>query len=214
MDPRGRRVAQAELGVATSRASVAIFLLLGACSAQGWGDPDPIVVAGAWDIVARDDPFGEPPAGWACDPSGWGTERFGLEESLVVRTQLCDFASFSQPITRRLHRGDRLFLRAWHDPLTAWDTEAGTVAAHLGLAIDGRLVWGVQVPIPNAGQIVLADVDMPVDVPAGADAVFHVDNHGANTYHLLEVSVRRPVSAGGDVAVIPPGYLGPAAWIP
>ena len=200
--------------MATCRSFAVLSACLAGCSSGAWGSPAPLVTAEAWTLVLADDPFGEPPPGWACDPQGWGTEVFGVENSLVVRTQLCDFVSFAQPITAPLRAGDRLFVRAWHDPLTAWDTDAGEVAAHIGLAIGGTVVWGVEVPIPNVGQIVLADVPIDDDAPEGADAVFHVDNHGANTYHLLEVSRRRPTTAGRGVDVLPEGYVGPAPWIP
>ncbi len=198
----------------TPRITSAILLLGTGCTAQAWGEPEPLVVASGWEIVADDDPFGAPPAGWSCDPQGWGTEVFGLEDSLVVRTQLCDFVSFEQPILAPIRAGERVFVRAWHDPLTAWDTDGGAVAAHLGLSIAGQFVWGVEIPIPNAGQIVLADVELPVQAPEGARAVFHVDNHGANTYHLLEVSVRPRVGTAADVAVLPSGYVGPSPWSP
>jgi hypothetical protein len=175
-------------------------MMLAACGPTAWGDPEPLVTAEGWSALDGPDPFGAPPVGTVCDPTGFGPENFGGEPAFDVRTQLCGWLSVAQASSAALERTDRLFVRLWHDPLTAG--EPGS-SAHLGLAVDGEVVWTEAVAIPSDSGIVLADLSLGRALDAGFELVFHVDNHGSNSYHLLEISRRPAVAPADAVDVLP-----------
>jgi hypothetical protein len=169
-------------------------LVLTACGPSAWGEPQPLVSVDGWGALAGADPFGAPPPGAVCDPAGFGPEDFAGEPAFDVRTQQCGWLSVAQAANAGLSRTDRLFLRLWHDPLTSGEPGA---SAHLGLAVEGEVVWTQDVPIPAGGGIVLADLELRRALDEGFELIFHVDNHGSNSYHLLEIS-RRPAVAPAD----------------
>ena len=170
------------------RRGAIIVPVLVACGPRAWGEPEPIVTAEGWRPFEGDDPFGEPPAGAWCDSLGWGPESFGGEPSLDVKTGACDWLTVRQPTSAEVLRTDRLFFRLWHDLLVAPGDGA---LSRVGLAMGDRILFVEEIPIPAQSGIVLADLDLGQLVPAGTELLFHVDNHGANSYHLLEIS-RRP----------------------
>lgn len=139
-----------------------------------------------WEIVeGADDPYAaERPADVTCLPVGVTQEDFGGQPGLEVATGLCDWVSVRQPSTARVPAGAEVLLRLWHFELSA--AEPGE--ARLAVWIDGAEVWERRIPIPSDSGLVRASWTMPREAAEGAPIVFHVDNHGANTYTLLEIS--------------------------
>jgi len=118
-----------------------------------------------------------------CD-LGWGVETGAFE----VDTELCLYGAFGQPTLAEIHAGDTLEMLILHDALYA--TEPAT--AHLAIALDGELAWELEIPIPSEPGIVRPSWTAASDVPLGAPAYFHVHNHGANNYRLIELTVASP----------------------
>jgi hypothetical protein len=176
------------------------FGLMTGCGPVAWGEPEPIVAVEGWRKWAGTDPFGVQPDDAYCDSTSWGPADFGGEPTFDVQTQFCSWLTVQQATTTAVLRDDRVFLRLWHDTLTAWDEGVG---ANLGLWVDGEIVWTTYIPIPADGAIVLADLELRRELPAGTLVAFHIDNHGANSYHLLEVS-RRPAVGRGDAVDVSP----------
>jgi hypothetical protein len=138
-----------------------------------------------WTIATpADDPFADEAADVPCDPAGVTPEDYGPERALSVSTRLCGRVTVVQPSLVDVHRGDRVHLRAWHDLLTGPDGAEAVFA----LALDGEEIWRGTAPIPSYGGIVLATVDVDHTVRAGAQVAWHVHNHGANSYHLFEIT--------------------------
>jgi hypothetical protein len=178
------------------------IIALSSCAPVAWGEPEPLALADGWRPLAEEDPFGEPPEEAWCDDLGWGPEDFAGEESLNVRSASCPWLTVQQATVAGLEVTDRLFLRLWHDMLVS--PEQGK-AARIGLVLESEVVFEQIVPIPSPSGIILADLSLRREVATGTPIFFHVDNHGANSYHLMEVSRRPPVplSEAVDMGVPP-----------
>ncbi len=145
----------------------------------------PLVMAEAWvRATAEDDPLrAERPEDVQCD-LGWGVETGAFE----VDTELCLYGAFTQPTLAEIHAGDTIEMLILHDSLYA--TEPAT--AHLAIAFGEDTAWELEIPIPSEPGIVRPSWAAPSDVPLGTPVVFHVHNHGANNYRLIELTVASP----------------------
>jgi hypothetical protein len=146
-----------------------------------------LVDANAWSrVVGSDDPFeGAGGSDDDCDESAFGPEDFGGELAFEVRTDICPRVTVAQPALAGLRAGDEVFIRGWHERLTAPEA----AEAVLALAIAGKEVWRETIPIPqDGGGIVLGELVVGRDYDAGTAIAWHVHNHGQNGYQLLEVS--------------------------
>jgi hypothetical protein len=56
------------------------------------------------------------------------------------------------------------------------------------IRVDGLAVRDDRIPIPESGGLIVRDLRVERDIPAGAPVYFHLDNHGANCWALVEVS--------------------------
>lgn len=132
------------------------------------------------------DPFRDRPAGVDCPPESWGGEPFGAQYALEVQTGPggCGYFSAAQPLLSAVGAGEPIRVRVWHFALDA-PTRG---EAHVAVALDGEVIWQRWVVVPAAeGALLLDTVVAPRTLPAGAPLVFHLHNHGANTWNLLDV---------------------------
>ncbi len=144
----------------------------------------------------EDDPFADHrPVDVQCPADSYGGELFTDQYAFEVRTGAdgCDWLSVSQPILAPVAAGDLVRVRVWHFELRA-DVRA---EAHAALAIGGRTIWERRVAIPAEGGLLLDTVEAPRSWPAGTPLVFHLHNHGANTWNLLDVVARPEQGDGG-----------------
>lgn len=139
----------------------------------------PLVDATQWAAV---EPIADPvaehqPPDIQCPTGSWREEAGSFE----VETGYCNYALFHQPLLQAIPAGARTRILAWHDVLAA-DSQA---QGHIALAIDSALVWSETVEIPSEPR--LFDVWIPIDeaVPAGAEVILHLHNHGYNTWNLV-----------------------------
>ena len=169
------------------------------------GDPEdapplgPLRLVNPFDwspLAAADDPFAaHRPADVTCPDDSWGGEPFGAAYSLEIQTGdgQCHWFSAAQPIQGRLAAGDPIRIRVWHFDLFA--DERGE--AHVALAIGGVILWERRVVIPSPGGLLLDTVEAPRAWSAGTPLVFHLHNHGANTWNLVEVVARPDAGDAG-----------------
>lgn len=152
----------------------------------------------AWRVVALDrDPFAagraQPPE--ACEGSTYGAELFGNEPVFSVDGLDCLYMTVEQPTLHALRAGDQVRVRIWNFELTG---RRGTTA-ELALVLDGARIWEKSLPIPSRSGLTVEFVDVARDVSAGAPLLFHVENHGTNSYSLFEVTLLVPE----EVATVP-----------
>lgn len=161
----------------------------------------PLADMDAWTIATPDvDPFAAEDPADTCDPARVVPEDFGPERALSINTGpfddgLCKRVTVVQPLPVDVRRGDRLHVRAWHDQLTGPDG----AQAVLAIAVDGVEAWrdAVDVPTPIGGAI-LGTVELAHGARAGSQLAFHLHNHGANSYHLLEITDLPPGTGPAD----------------
>lgn len=143
-----------------------------------------------WEVAPLDeDPFAAyaPAVTEACPVDARLIEDFSGTLSYSVRTSDCSYTTVRQPSLVDVCAGDTLYVWLWHFALTA--PEGAT--AHLAVQIGGDLVWEQAVPIPSESGLFTDRVPLAADYPAGTPVYFHVRNHGANSYNLLELSLDR-----------------------
>ena len=140
----------------------------------------------AWQRVAEaDDPFASMRTPeHMCPEPGFTAEFFGGIPSIEVWTQECNFISLQQPLLDDLREGADFQVRLWHFALTS--PVGGE--AYLALQVADTILWERRIPIPTEeGQLLDDTVELPIEAAAGDPIVFHLHNHGMNSYNLLEV---------------------------
>ncbi|MEZ4452497.1 MAG: hypothetical protein R3B09_23740 [Nannocystaceae bacterium] len=171
-----------------SAATSALLLALAACDDAGSIDDAAATLALApegWAPVDEgDDPYAERrPERVECPAGeGFGVEGYG---ALEVHTGACNWLSVVQPAPADVPAGATVRVRLWAIDLTAPEPAVATI----GVAIDGEPSWSRELPIPSSTQLIRDTFTLDRPVAAGAPIVFHVDNHGSNTYALLELSL-------------------------
>ena len=184
-DDMDGRVSVAELVRSVSR-------LIEGCSAQPSSHPpESLVDHFEWDMVSGDeDPFvSMRPEGAMCSPTAFRFEVIGGESSFEVKSEQCNYLTAMQPALIAVQKGEEIYIRLWHFQLSA---PAGALA-YMAVAIGDCVVWQEQRRIPAPSELLISSFPAPFDIPEGTPIYFHVQNHGANSYHLIEVT------AGGSL---------------
>lgn len=142
-----------------------------------------MVEAEDWVSVAvGDDPIAaHRPQPIICGAAPWRPEGGGIE----VDTRGCNYVSVTQPLAVDVLEGDPLHVTAWWDRLASEEPATG----HLAVLIGGAVVWEEYVSIPGEADIRDLEFDSPVDAEAGTPVVFHLHNHGYNTWRLQTLQV-------------------------
>jgi hypothetical protein len=142
-----------------------------------------------WTLLdAGADPFDDRPAVVDCLPAGVAAEVLGDERVLGIETGWCGYLTAQQPTRRAVAVGEVLKVRLWHFELTAPEP----AEAHAVLQIDGLRVLDERIAIPQPGALIVKQLRVERAIAAGAPVQFHLHNHGANTWALVEVSVGPP----------------------
>lgn len=134
-------------------------------------------------LAPSDDPFGDRPNGAACPAGAAHVEDFGGEPAYTVPTGDCAYISARAPLLAALRSGDVVSVRIWHFALIA---EAST--AHVAVRIGEQTALDETVPIPSSSGLVTTEWSVGEAVGEGTPVVFHLHNHGANAWSLLEVA--------------------------
>ena len=135
-------------------------------------------------LDASADPFAaHRPAAIDCAPESMDVD-LGLFE---VDTGLCDYLSVGQPSLAAVRAGEVIEVLMYHGSLTWWEE----ATAHVAVSIDGVVLWEETIGIPAASEVYIAEVPSPVAVSPGTPIVFHLHNHGSNTWNIGHIKVRR-----------------------
>jgi hypothetical protein len=180
---------------ATALFALAVALVaLGSCSTK---EPAPtmatatfqtLVPLTGWSSVARDaDPFiadaSAPPP--ACVGPGFRLEP--IDNWLEVDTGLCNWVTLTANAEAAVDEGQLLKLTVSH-----YNLEAGAPAeAHLFLTFGACEAWSKVIPIPSAAAVDVEQFAAPCALEANGTVLFHLDNHGQNTYQLQSLSSLR-----------------------
>ncbi|MBT9558248.1 MAG: hypothetical protein IV100_19600 [Myxococcales bacterium] len=148
-------------------------------------DPNSLVDHAAWRALAADaDPFPDRPAEVSCAASAYGIDAgaFG------VYTGDCNYITASQNILLPLVPGDVVEVEAGYGTLLSENPAEG----HLAISLPGLPLLDVTAAIPGPPQYFVKEIPVTVSLPAGAPILFHVHNHGPNSWRVLRVERKRP----------------------
>jgi hypothetical protein len=148
----------------------------------------------SWELVPENEDIFLPlrPDDWFCDPTAFRFEILSGQPSVEVRSELCNYLTIRQPIREPVRQGDELYISLWHFQLTI---PPGT-NAYMAVSANGCILWEAERRIPTTAALLEARFPAPFPMPDGTPIYFHVQNHGANTYHLLEISAGGSVNSG------------------
>lgn len=119
----------------------------------------------------------------ACAELDYGPEYDGIE----ISTQFCDYISLTQATLFEINSGDIIKLNLWHSPLLSNVPSEGLIA----LQIADQIIWSQPLVIPSPALSWTLELVSPRSFEAGIPMIFHVHNHGSNTYTLNEISIAR-----------------------
>ena len=163
-----------------------------ACKGDAPSEPaaqglQPLVAYDAWSAVPRDaDPFVTDPSavpdclgpGFYAEPDlGW----------LEIDTAECSWVTLQASAAAAVKAGSRLRLVVSHYDLNAPEP----ARAELKLAFGACQAWSKTVDIPGPAAVYEEELDSACDSELGGPVLFHLDNHGQNTWQLQELAVSR-----------------------
>ena len=144
-------------------------------------DPD------AWQALAPEDDPIERAADVRCVPAGYGAEAFGDERVFSVDTEDCGHLTATQPTLAEIAVGDRVELRVWHFRLSAPEPAVGHVLVRFG----DLTAFEETVPIPAESGLETWTWVADRAFAAGTTALFHLRNHGLNSWSLVSLTTER-----------------------
>ncbi|MCC6622901.1 MAG: hypothetical protein IT385_16700 [Deltaproteobacteria bacterium] len=156
------------------------------CAAVPDGDRFELVHASLWEVVgAADDPWAAlRPSDLACPADAAQAEDFAGRLTWGVDTTSCGHSTARQPLLEDACAGETLFVWVWREALTGPEGATSTLAVQLG---DERVIERVT-PIPAPPELLAITATFGGDHQAGEPIWFHVRNHGANSYQVIEVA--------------------------
>ena len=134
-----------------------------------------------------------------CDPLAHRSEPIVGVPSFTIDSAGCNYLTVVQPALVAVRPGDPIYVRIWHFTLTA----PAPAVAYLALQAGDDPLWSAQLPIPSATGLVIETTTATRAVAAGAPIYFHLQNHGNNSYNLIDVKV------GGETGS---PLVNPDAW--
>lgn len=157
-------------------------------------EPVALVRHPSWELVPAEEDLFLPlrPDDWFCDPTSFRFELLAEQPSVEVKSELCNFLTIRQPIREAVRQGDEIYISLWHFQLTI---PSGGIA-YMAVAANGCVLWEAQRRIPTSAALLEARFPAPFAMPDNTPVYLHIQNHGANTYHLLEISVGGSVIEG------------------
>jgi hypothetical protein len=149
----------------------------------------------AWtQVPVESDPFAA--EGTRCGDDRMRAEDLGGELSYTVETRGCRWGTVEQAVPMDIAAGETLNVRLWYFSQTNFDV----AEASLLVALEDQPIWTRLVPLPAAtGGLVFSSDPAPRAIRAGETVRFHVENHGTNSWNLIELTVSRmePCSQDG-----------------
>jgi hypothetical protein len=131
-------------------------------------------------LEAQDDPLADHrPETIDCGLAGWYLETSKLE----VDTNFCNYLAVGQPSLASLEQGQTVQLILYHFDLVAPEP----ALAHLAILIDGQVLWEQEVAIPGDAFVWQEEFASPFSAELGSQVVFHLHNHGQNTWVLQDL---------------------------
>lgn len=123
-----------------------------------------------------------------CGPLDVKPELIGDQRSFSITTLFCSWGTAETRALAPVAEGDPLTVRVWH--FSQIKLEAAE--AHLLLAKDDRVFWRATVPLPSEGRLLSDELPAPFAIAAGDRLLWHVENHGQNSWNFIALETTRP----------------------
>jgi hypothetical protein len=138
-----------------------------------------------WQVVdGSEDPFDDRLETFLCANNAHYVTPVGEDTGFEIETVRCNYLTVVQPILAEVEPGDRIAVKIWRFELTTSES----AEAHIAIAFDDGIAWDERVPIPSGSDMMTPSWVSPVGYPAGTPVYFHLHNHGANSWTLVELS--------------------------
>lgn len=160
------------------------------CEPALFGEPRALIAHDNWRLAtAEEDPWAAfRPADIACPSGSRNPEDFAGTYSYGIATAECPYTTMVQETLADACKGESFYVWHWNFALTA----PANSTSHIGVQL-GATRWGVTRAIPSDAALAAEAIILDEDVAKGSPIFFHVRNHGANTYQLLDLLI---VAAG------------------
>jgi hypothetical protein len=147
----------------------------------------PLVAFDAWTEVSRDeDPFiTDVAAAPACASPGFHAEAD--QAWLELDTGLCNWMTVTANARAAVAEGEMLQVKLSHFDLNAPEPTEAQATLTFGVCD----AWSKTIVIPSPAAVYADEVASPCPLRAGNPVLFHLHNHGQNTYQLQAVSSLR-----------------------
>lgn len=178
---RSGRVPRAFVRLAAPLAPV-VLLACGCSQADPAGakaTPQPLVTLQGWSSV----PHPQDPFVTASDLPDCVEPTFRIEDDqqwVEIDTTLCNWVTLAQAARVSVADGDQLEIDFSHYDLDA----AAPASAELRLRFGDCDAWSKSIPIPSAALVYEERFRSPCSLNKGDKVLFHLHNHGQNTYQL------------------------------
>ncbi len=110
------------------------------------------------------------------------------DDVLDIDTGQCNYIALVQPAQTSAPPGSNLLLQGAH--LTLFNPQQDGERGHVALSVGPHLVWERHFPIPALAQAWEAHIPLPEGIQAGTPIRFHLHNHGANEWKLLNITIQ------------------------
>ena len=118
-------------------------------------------------------------------------EQLALEGTVLeIDTGKCDYVSVTQALLIDVQPCDTIQAVLTHEAL--FDVTPAT--AHVAISMGGQVVFEQEPPIPSPSGLLTPTWQLPQGASAGDPVVFHLHNHGVNTWNLLSLNITPEVS--------------------
>jgi hypothetical protein len=173
--------------------TMALCASLTACPGPECEEKVDLVDMTGWTLTPpADDPFAPADDAPFCAPEDVRMEPFGNGGPIALDVDTrtgCGWATVEQETKAEIVAGDVVLSRLFYFSQTSFPADVAFVALRFG----DEDLWSFEVPIPTSSKLEFPEIALERDVPAGTRVLFHVGNHGDNTWNLLEVSRVRKV---------------------
>jgi hypothetical protein len=114
-----------------------------------------------------------------CGLAGWYLETSKLE----VDTNFCNYLGVAQPSLVAVEQGQTVQVIFYHFDLVAPEP----ALAHVAIWLDGQVLWEQEIAIPGDANVFVEEFASPITAELGSQVVFHLHNHGQNTWVLQDL---------------------------
>ena len=138
------------------------------------------------------DPFWNDTSGEVdvCPPAQWAAETEHDGVWFTVETTLCGYLTVGQPLLTQVKKGDTIRIRIWYFTITVGE---GAARMRVAVGCEPETVWETSLEIPTeSGGLIMETWTAPRDFSPGEPIFYNLNNHGSNSWGLIELAIMEP----------------------